>query len=103
MEWVLTIRSDLLTPLFKAFSALGYGEFLFLFLPVGYWILNKNIFARVRLRPVLLVLSVSESGMFFRQPFPDYDHLRALLLAFFTLCALIGTVLRFDEHLIHPP
>ncbi len=35
MEWAIAMRSDLLTPVFKAFSALGYSGFLLLFVPIG--------------------------------------------------------------------
>ena len=54
MEWAIGLRYDWLTPVFKGFSALGYGGFFLIFLPIGYWIINKNIFARVG---VLLLLS----------------------------------------------
>lgn len=56
MEWVMGMRSDLLTLVFKAFSALGYSGFLLLFVPIGYWIFNKNIFARVGLWLLLSAL-----------------------------------------------
>ncbi len=42
MEWAVAIRTDLLTPVFKAFSALGYSGFLLLFVPIGYWIFSKK-------------------------------------------------------------
>ena len=53
MEWVVAIRAEWLTPIFKGFSFLGYGTFLLLFLPFGIWIFNKNIFARAGLLVLL--------------------------------------------------
>lgn len=72
MEWATAIRSDLLTPVFKAFSALGYGGFLFLFLPVGYWILSKNIFARTGLWLILSALLNGYLKDWFHDPRPDF-------------------------------
>jgi membrane-associated phospholipid phosphatase len=71
MEWVVALRSDLLTPVFKAFSALGYGEFLLLFVPIGYWIFNKNIFARVGLWLLLSVLLNAYLKYLLQDPRPD--------------------------------
>jgi len=71
MEWTIAIRSDLLTPVFKAFTALGYGGFLLLFVPVGYWILNKNIFARVGLWLLLSFLLNMYLKNLFQDPRPD--------------------------------
>lgn len=71
MEWVFAIRSDFLTPLFKAFTALGYSGFLLLFVPVGYWILNKDIFARVGLWLLLSFLLNSYLKDLFQDPRPD--------------------------------
>jgi membrane-associated phospholipid phosphatase len=71
MEWAIAIRSDLLTPIFKAFSALGYGGFLFLFMPLGYWLLSKNIFARVGLWLLLSALLNTYLKDLFQDPRPD--------------------------------
>lgn len=71
MEWVIAVRSDLLTPLFKAFSALGYSGFLFLFVPLGYWMLSKNIFARVGLWVLLSLLLNAYLKDLFQDPRPD--------------------------------
>ncbi len=71
MEWAMAIRSDALTPVFKAFSALGYGGFYLLFLPIGYWVFNKRIFARLGL--ILLFSSLLNAYLkdFFQDPRPD--------------------------------
>jgi hypothetical protein len=71
MEWVLAIRSDLLTPVFKAFTALGYSGFLFIFVPLGYWILNKDIFARAGLWILLSLLLNAYLKYLFKDPRPD--------------------------------
>lgn len=71
MEWAIAIRSDLLTPLFKAFTALGYGGFLFLFLPLGYWLLSKNIFARVGLWLLLSAILNAYLKDLFQDPRPN--------------------------------
>ena len=71
MEWAVAMRSDLLTPVFKVFSALGYGGFLLLFVPIGYWIFNKNIFARVGLWLLLSALLNAYLKDLLQDPRPD--------------------------------
>ena len=71
MEWAIAMRSDILTPVFKAFSALGYSGFLLLFVPIGYWIFSKNIFARVGLWLLLSALLNAYLKDFFQDPRPD--------------------------------
>ncbi len=71
MEWAIAMRSDLLTPGFKAFSALGYGGFLLLFVPLGYWLLSKNIFARVGLWLLLSAILNAYLKDLFQDPRPD--------------------------------
>lgn len=71
MEWAVAIRSDLLTPVFKAFSALGYGGFILLFVAIGYWIFNKNIFARVGLWLLLSALLNAYLKDLLQDPRPD--------------------------------
>ncbi|MFO7962703.1 MAG: phosphatase PAP2 family protein [Desulfobacterales bacterium] len=71
MHWATAIRSDALTPIFKTFSALGYGDFYLIFLPLGYWIINKRIFTRLGL--VVLFNSLLNAYLkdFFQDPRPD--------------------------------
>lgn len=71
IDWVVVMRSDLLTPVFKSFSALGYGEFLLLFVPICYWIFNKNIFARAGLWLLLSALLNMYLKDLFQDPRPD--------------------------------
>jgi len=71
MEWAIALRNDLLTPVFKSFSALGYGGFLLLFVPIGYWIFSKKTFARVGLWLLLSVLLNAYLKDLFQDPRPD--------------------------------
>lgn len=71
MEWAVAMRTDLLTPVFKAFSALGYSGFLLLFVPIGYWIFSKKIFAHVGLWLLLSALLNAYLKDFFQDPRPD--------------------------------
>jgi glycerophosphoryl diester phosphodiesterase len=71
MDWAVAMRSDVLTPVFKGFSALGYGGFLLLFVPTGYWIFSKNIFARMGLWLLLSALLNAYLKDLFQDPRPD--------------------------------
>ena len=71
LEWAIAIRSDILTPVFKAFSALGYGGFYLLFIPIGYWAINKRIFTRLTLLLMFSSLLNAYLKDFFQDPRPD--------------------------------
>lgn len=71
IEWAVAMRSDLLTPVFKAFSVLGYGGFLLLFVPICYRIFNKNIFARVGSWLLLSALLNAYLKNLLQDPRPD--------------------------------
>ena len=45
MEWVLLIRSSIITPLFQYITWLGYSDFLFLFIPFCYWFCDRKIYS----------------------------------------------------------
>ena len=47
VEWVLDIRSDWLTPVFKTATKMGNGTFLFTFTAIGYWVWRREAFARI--------------------------------------------------------
>jgi glycerophosphoryl diester phosphodiesterase len=68
---VLPLRSDVLTPVFRGFTALGYARFFMLFLPLGYWLLDKRLFGRVGL--VLLASGLLNSLLkeLLQDPRPD--------------------------------
>lgn len=76
MEWVLSIRSEWLTPVMKVFTFLGDEEFFLLFLPLAYWLWRKNVMGRTGM--VLLftfVLNAVIKGIF-QVPRPDtIEHL----------------------------
>jgi membrane-associated phospholipid phosphatase len=71
LDWAIAMRSDLLTPVFKGFTALGYGGFLLLFIPLGYWIISKNTFARLGLWLMLSALLNAYLKDLFQDPRPD--------------------------------
>ncbi len=47
MQWVMDLRSDALTLLFKGFSSLGGIVFLGAALSSGYWLWRKKLFAEL--------------------------------------------------------
>jgi len=67
---VLPLRSDLLTPIFKAFTVLGTPAFFFLFLPLGYWVADKLLFARVGLLLMLSAILNAYLKVLLRDPRP---------------------------------
>jgi glycerophosphoryl diester phosphodiesterase len=71
MEWAVVMRTDLLTIFFKGFSALGNSGFLLLFVPIGYWIFNKRIFAHVGLWLLVSALLNLYLKELFQDPRPD--------------------------------
>ena len=71
MEWVIGIRSEMLTLLFKGFTLLGYSGFLFIFIPIGYWMISKRIFAQVCLLLLLSALLNAYLKDLFQDPRPD--------------------------------
>jgi len=76
MEWVLSVRAEWLTPLMKIFTFLGDEEFFLLFLPLAYWLWNKDIMGRVGM--VLLFTFVLNAVIksIFQVPRPDLiEHL----------------------------
>ena len=54
VSWVVPYRNDTLTAIFEAFTWLGYPTFVMFFLPLGYWLWNKNAFTRLA---VIVILS----------------------------------------------
>jgi membrane-associated phospholipid phosphatase len=49
MGWAVAMRHDALTPVFVAFSWLGYTTFFLIALPAAYWAWDKNAVTRVAL------------------------------------------------------
>lgn len=71
MSWVPGIRSDVLTPVFKGFTSLGGRELLFSFLPVGYWLWRKQLFARTWILVLATVFVMGYLKALWMDPRPD--------------------------------
>jgi hypothetical protein len=56
VSWVVPYRNEGLTTIFEAFTWLGYPGFVMLFLPLGYWLWNKNKFTRLTAVVILATL-----------------------------------------------
>lgn len=69
--WVLDFRHDALTPIFKALSFSGDSTFFLLVFTVGYWIVDRRIFARATLMLLVAVLANSVLKAVFQIPRPD--------------------------------
>jgi membrane-associated phospholipid phosphatase len=71
IDFFVAIRSALITPVMIGFSTLGSSGFLLLFLAVGYWMLSKEIFARMGLWSLLSMLLNGYLKDLFKDPRPD--------------------------------
>ncbi len=73
LDWVLPLRTDWLTLLFKAFTHLGYTGFFFAALPLLYWCWDKekaNRLANLTLVAALLMFFLKD---FFQDPRPPVE------------------------------
>jgi membrane-associated phospholipid phosphatase len=71
MDWVLGIRSEALTHIFKAVTALGGYLFSVVFLLLGYWFWNRGIFSRLIAVSVLSKLLNTHLKMAYMAPRPE--------------------------------
>jgi membrane-associated phospholipid phosphatase len=71
IHWAVALRTDWLTPVFKAFSSLGYSSFIILFISLGFWAVDKRIFARTGLVVLLSALLNAYLKLVFQDPRPD--------------------------------
>jgi len=67
LAWVLPLRSDTATIVFKGFTALGYLPFYMAFLPLGYWLWNKVMFTRL----AVLIMVTAVVNAFLKDLFND--------------------------------
>lgn len=67
LSWVLPLRSDAATIVFNGFTALGYLPFFLVFLPLGYWLWDKDLFTRL----AVLILLTAIINAFFKDVFQD--------------------------------
>ena len=70
MDWVLGVRTELLTLVFKALTELGSYIFALIFLPLGYWFWSKDIFSRLIAMSVLSKLLNTHLKMAYMAPRP---------------------------------
>ena len=73
MDWVLPLRSDWATPIAQGFTWMGYTPFFLMFLPIGYWLWDRNIFTRLT---VLVAITAVINGWFkdfWQDPRPGAD------------------------------
>ena len=71
IDFFIAMRSDVLTPVIKIISVFGDSSFFLLFLSLGYWIFNKNLFARLGLWLILSILLMAYLKDLFKDPRPD--------------------------------
>ncbi|MEM1442930.1 MAG: phosphatase PAP2 family protein, partial [Verrucomicrobiota bacterium] len=73
MEWVVPLRHEAITPVFRVFTALGFTEFFFAALPILYWCWRKeegNRIATVTLIAGMLTIFLKD---FFQDPRPPAE------------------------------
>jgi glycerophosphoryl diester phosphodiesterase len=73
ISWVVPYRSSGLTVLFDGFTWLGYTPFFLLFLPLGYWLWDKQVFTRLA---VLIIMTGLLNGFLkdlFQDPRPPVE------------------------------
>jgi membrane-associated phospholipid phosphatase len=71
VSWVVPYRNEGLTTIFEAFTWLGYPAFVMLFLPLGYWLWNKNKFTRLTAVVILATLLNAFLKDYWQNPRPD--------------------------------
>lgn len=71
ISWIIPFRNDLLTPIFEGFTWLGYPTFITLFLPLLYWIWNKDAATRLMLIVMLSSLLNAFLKDYWMNPRPD--------------------------------
>lgn len=71
LEWVLPLRSPWATNLAEIFTFLGYTPFFLIFLPIGYWVWDRNRFDR--LVALIMITAVVNGWLkdYWRDPRPD--------------------------------
>ena len=73
ISWVLPLRSDTATLIFKGFTLLGYTEFFLVMLPIGYWLCGKRMFTRLAVLVGIVGLSNSFLKDLFQDPRPPIE------------------------------
>ena len=73
MEWVVPLRHEALTLVFKAFTALGYTEFFLAALPLLYWCWNRDSANRVAILTLLAGMLTLFLKDWFQDPRPPAE------------------------------
>jgi hypothetical protein len=71
LHWVLPMRSEALTVVMNGFTALGYLPFFLAFLPIGYWLWDKDMFTRLAVLIMGTALLNAFAKDWFQDPRPD--------------------------------
>ena len=71
MQWVVEIRSPALTWIFLRFTEMGNGTFLFIFMPLGYWLWRKDSFARIGAMVGVALMLMAHLKAVWMDPRPD--------------------------------
>jgi membrane-associated phospholipid phosphatase len=71
MDWVIVLRSPLLTNFFQYITWLGYSDFLFLFIPFCYWFCDRKVYGVLPQFVFISALINSFAKSFFEDPRPD--------------------------------
>ena len=71
MDWVIALRSPLLTNFFQYITWLGYSNFLFLFIPFCYWFCDRKVYGVLPQFVFISALINSFAKSFFEDPRPD--------------------------------
>ncbi len=71
ISWIIPLRNDWLTPIFEGFTWLGYPTFIAFFLPLLYWLWNKD--AATRLMMIVMLSSLLNAFLkdYWMNPRPD--------------------------------
>ena len=71
LHWVFPMRSEALTVVMNGFTALGYVPFFLAFLPLGYWLWDKDMFTRLAVLIMGTALLNAFAKDWFQDPRPD--------------------------------
>jgi glycerophosphoryl diester phosphodiesterase len=71
IDWAVALRTEWLTPVFKALTLMGYSSFIVMFVTMGFWAIDKQIFARTGLVVILSAFLNAYLKLVFKDPRPD--------------------------------
>jgi membrane-associated phospholipid phosphatase len=74
LDWVIPLRQDWLTPVFKGFTLLGFTEFFFAAFPLLYWCWNKEAGSRIAILTLISAMVVLFCKELFHDPRPPLPY-----------------------------